>query len=102
MSEHTIKMNSTLNDLLRVATSERRSKAVARFDFGQGREVVAVVFCNDTQGYLDIIQAYEDSRDRYGTLVANSVAAEIEKNGLPDKDNPRPFNIIASSDGEEG
>ena len=97
----TITLQSRIADLLKIATSQQSSKSIARFDFGDGREVAVVAFVEDMNGYLSTIQVYEDNRDRYANKVANAVAAHIEEHGMPDKDNPQPFNLVKSSDGED-
>ena len=94
----TINLSSPIVDLVKVATGDRKSKALARFDAGQGREILVVAIVNDVNGYLRTMQAYEESRDEYANSVANAVAADIAENGLPDPDNPKPFNIVESSD----
>ena len=96
----TITLQSRIADLLKIATSQRSSKSIARFDFGGDREVAVVAFVEDTNGYLGVVQAYEDARDNYANRVANAVAAHIEEHGMPDPDNPQPFNLVKSSDGE--
>ncbi len=75
----TITLQSRIADLLKIATSQRSSKSIARFDFGGDREVVVVAFVEDTNGYLGVLQAYEDARDDYANRVANAVAAHIEE-----------------------
>ncbi len=94
----TITLQSTLAEVMKIAVQERKSKAIARFDFGNGREVAFCVFVDDSNGYIRTIQAYEESRDEHANRVANAVADDIRKNGLPDPNNPQPFNLIASSD----
>lgn len=96
----TISMQSSLADLLKIATSSRSSKSIARFDFGSDREIAVVCFANDSEGYLSIIQAYEDARDAYANKVANAVAQHIDEHGMPDKDNPQAFNLVPSDNGE--
>jgi len=98
----TITLQSTLAELLKIATSSGSSKSIARFDFGNDRAVAVCAFVDDSEAYLSVCQIYEDNRDRYANRVANAVAEHIEKHGMPDKDNPQPFNLIKSSDGEEG
>ena len=61
----TISLQSRIADLLKIAVTQRASKSVARFDFGEGREIVACVFVNDSNGYMQVIQAYENGRDEY-------------------------------------
>ena len=97
----TITLQSRIADLLKIATSTGSSKSIARFDFGNDREVVVCAFVDDSEGYLSVVQMYEDRRDIYANRVANAVAKHIEENGMPDPDNPQPFNIIPSSDGAD-
>lgn len=93
----TITLQSTIAEMIKIAVSEQQSKAIARFDFGDGREVAIVAFVEDANGYIRTLQAYEESRDEYANRVANAVALSIAENGLPDPDNPQPFNLIKSS-----
>ncbi len=93
----TITLQSTIAEMIHIAVSEQQSKAIARFDFGDGREVAIVALVEDTNGYIRTLQAYEESRDEYANRVANAVAESIAEHGLPDPDNPQPFNLIKSS-----
>lgn len=94
----TVTLQSTLAEILNIAVKDRASHQIVRFDCGQGREVAFVAFAEDTYGYLQCIQAYQDSRDAYAARVANAVAASIAENGLPEPGTS--FNLIPSSDGE--
>ncbi len=96
----TMTLQSTLAEFANIAVKERNSKQIVRFDLGQGREITFAVFVEDGNGYLAQIYAYEQARDEYANKVANAVAEDIRINGLPDPNNPQPFNIVKSSDGE--
>ncbi len=96
----TVTLQSTLAEILNIAVKDRASHQIVRFDCGQGREIAFVAFAEDTYGYLQMIQAYSDARDMYAGRVANAIADDIRINGLPDPNNPKPFNLIKSSDGE--
>lgn len=95
----TITLQSPIAEFMKYAVSERQSKSVARFDFGNGREVAFICITEDVDGFLGVIQAYEDGRDQYAAKVANAVAEDIAKNGLPEKG--QSFNLI-KSDGIAG
>jgi len=94
----TISLSSTLAEMLQIAVKNRESHQIARFDMGQGREVAFIAIAEDSYGYLNALLTYQDSRDRYATRVANAVAEDIAKNGLPEPGTS--FNLIQSSDGE--
>lgn len=100
-AEVTINLNSTIKDLLRIAHENGTSTSSALIDLGGGKEVAVVALVNDVAGYIDTIRNYELCRDSYANQVANAVAADIAANGLPDANNPKPFNIVASSTEEE-
>lgn len=93
----TVTLQSTLAELLNIATRERKSHQIVRMDMGQGREIAIVAIVEDSDGYLSTIQNYADARDQYANRVANAVAADIAENGLPEPGTP--FNIVKSSDG---
>lgn len=87
-------MHSTLQELLEATAGAGLPKAVARFDAGGGRDIAFVCFAGDAEGYLQVIEAYEQGRDAYANQVANAVTADIAENGLPTKGEPRSFKII--------
>lgn len=91
----TITLQSPIAEFMKYAVSQRQSKSVARFDFGNGREVAFICLTEDVDGYLNTIQTYENARDEYAAKVANAVAEDIAENGLPDKGSS--FNLIKAS-----
>lgn len=92
----TISLQDRLCDLLKIATQRKAPFQVARIDMGQGNEVAVIAVVNDSQGYIDTIQNYAECQRRYATKIANAVAADIAKNGMPDPDKPQAFNLILS------
>lgn len=88
-----VTINSRLNDLLKKTIDKKTSVHYEQFDLA-GRPIMFICVTNDAPGITNLIEAYGQSRDRYANEVANAVAADIAKNGLPDPNNPKAFNIV--------